>query len=115
MQHLTLCTCHISPNRSNLKSVEDIEDSDKQTYSVYVLTKGGLIAIGQVSLDDEMPQSAPNKDDGQVQQDKKLEVVGTALRSIDKGALSTDLICTSTSCSSCYGKAQCLIMPVTVA
>ena len=62
-----------------------------QTYSVNVLTKGGLIAVGQVPVDDEMPQSAPDKYDGQVQQDKKLEVVGAALRSFDKGALNTDL------------------------
>ena len=38
-----------------------------EAHSIYVLAKGGLAAIRQVSVDDEMPQSAPNNDDGQVQ------------------------------------------------
>ena len=50
------------------------------THSVYVLTKGGLTAVGQVSVDDEVPQRAPNDDDCQVEQDQQLKVVGAALQ-----------------------------------
>ena len=89
-----LCTRHTRPDPTLVRNL-------LRTYPVYVLTKGGLSAVGQVPLDDEMPQSAPDKDDGQVQQDEKLEVVGAALHSVDKGALGTSLIDRSISCSSC--------------
>jgi len=37
-----------------------------EPYSVYVLTKGGLIATWKISVDDEVPQGASNDDDGYV-------------------------------------------------
>ena len=52
-------------------------------HSVYVLAKGGLAAIGQISVNDEVPQCAPNDDDGHVQQNQQLEVIGAALQTND--------------------------------
>ena len=37
-----------------------------EPYSVYVLTKGGLIATWKISVDDEVPQGASDDDDGYV-------------------------------------------------
>jgi len=37
-----------------------------EPYSVYVLTKGGLIATWKISVDDEVPQGASDDDDGNV-------------------------------------------------
>ena len=51
-----------------------------EPYSVYVLTKCGLIAAWKISVDDEVPQGASDDDDGYVQQYEQLQVIGAPLQ-----------------------------------
>ena len=49
-------------------------------YSIYVLTKGGLIATWKIPVDDEVPQGASDDEDAYVQQYEQLEVIGASLQ-----------------------------------